>query len=670
MLVPDKDRPVVQARSNLLRMALRARLERDWDFFRGLPTETAEELRVVCDAFHEFYGFMNQRGQAKVLQDLGAIVDELTTDGWSETARNLLLQYYETVPVSPREFFSNPYYAGKFGEGLYPMNFRDLCWMCEVKNRILEVIMTGALRWGKTSIAVLMTIYRIYLLSLLRDPQAYFGLIHASSIRYGVFNVYKYKTSEMYDRLRNIIDDSPYFREKFPRLDQTISKRINLPKHVSIIEGADELAALGETLTGALLDEVNFMKIGKSKGVRERAEQSLGQAQKLYNAIRTRLRNQFVASPGTFAPYFMCVMSQRLAQTSFLERHIALHAHEEGVVVISRAIWDVQPPGTYCGKTFFLFCGDSSAGPRILSDEGFENIDDTSNVAEVPVEHLDDFKGSNISEAIRGIAGRATVAASGLFHRPDVIREAVDPNLVHPFRSPYVVLSTKAAFEIQHAAREDVLFEMYLSGNRPRLHPGDARVMHIDLAVTDCPAGIACVHRHVEGTMDAIFVDFMLQIIPPAEGYGEIDFDKIINFIRYLKTNGFRFHLVSFDKYQSRHSKQILEKMGTSVDFISVDETDDPYINLRGVFESHGIKMYEYPIVQDELARLEHDITARKVYKPYGSTKDVADALAGAVYGLIPGRKRPNKEKLLKTLPVGSPSVRFPMRVTEAIRNA
>lgn len=37
------------------------------------------------------------------------------------------------------------------------------------------------------------------------------------------------------------------------------------------------------------------------------------------------------------------------------------------------------------------------------------------------------------------------------------------------------------------------------------------------------------------------------------------------------------------------------------------------------------------------------------------NSKDVSDALAGAVYGLTPARKRVNKEKLHSRMPVGGP---------------
>jgi hypothetical protein len=992
MLRPEVDRPVVGKKRNLLQLALTARINGDDEFVAGLDPDLRREILKVYSSFDEVANLVRAEDFQHLRDSIPRIVDELMLDGWSETAAGIVTQDYKDIPVTPRQFLTDPYYAGRFGEGLYPVNFRDACWLLNPKNRVFEVVLTGSTRWGKdqpltselitsdglkkmgdittndlvagrdgyfypvtgvypqgardvytvtfsdgqvvrcgaehlwsvftksdkhyrrplrtktlrelssdlhyrdgsnkwfvpvadpiqwserhlllhpylagvlignggltqntpilttsdrellhwvaallppgvqanhkgrytyslssgtrggksnplmqalkaldmchpahekrvpkdylygsvqqrayllqglmdtdgsvedsnnkleystqsprlaadvrflveslggvcrylvgptagrdryrlrlalpswlcpfqltrkknhyrpraryapssaivsvahsgveetqcistsapgglyltdhcvvthnTTLATIMAGYRIYLLSLLRDPQGFFGLMHGSSIRYGIFNIFKYKTGDMHLRIQAIIDECPYFVEKFPRLSGERSKELILPDHVSIVEGATELHALGETFIGGILDEVNFMRSAKGRS-RAHAEESLGQAQKLYGAIRGRLRNQFVASPGTAAPYFMCLLSQRRAQTDFLEEHITKHGHEDGVAVISRSIWDVQPEGTYkSGKTFRVFCGDDTAEPRILAEDEDEGDQvDEANVITAPLEHKPDAE-HNIEDFIRNIAGRATVAASGLFHRPEVIYNNYDENLVHPFQTKSMVISTNSSVRIKDAVREDIMFETHLNHYRPRLHPEAGRVMHIDLAVTGCSVGIACVHMWTppQGGMPLTYLDFAFRIDPPPYGRGEVDFDKIIEFVEYLHGNHYTFQMVSLDKYQSRHFVQKLHKMGIEADFVSVDESDDPYINLKGVYESGIIRTYPYEPLETELRHLSHDITAKKVFKPLNGSKDVSDALCGAVYGLIPPRKRANKLEMQQRLPVG-----------------
>lgn len=650
MLRPSVTEHVQDINRSVLLDALVAKAGGDGETFAaGLPQDIRPVILELQDAYDRLLGLLPDYARPAVLAKLSRIVDELVVDGWSPTAAAEALTHYEDVPVSPDVFFSDPYYAGEFGEGLYPVNFRDLCWLANPENRIMETILTGCIRWGKTTLAVYVLTYRLYLLLLLREPSVYFGLARDSNLRYGIFSLYKYKTNEMEERLRTVVDESPYFQQNCPRLNQKQSRQLHFPKHISILIGSTQLHLLGETMVGAVLDEINFMASPKITGKsRAAAKVELGQAQTLYTALRTRLRNQFVKSPGTAVPYFMCLMSERRAQTDFLEQHILEHGHEPGVAVISRAIWDVQPPGTYSGKTFFVFCGDTLNAARMLGPE--ETPADDTNTVEVPEEHREDFK-DNLEDAIRRVAGRATVAASNLFGRPEVIGEAFDEKVMHPFTQEEITLSTGDDTEIASYVREEVLFRHEMSGLQPRTDPGVHRVMHVDLSATTTSTGIACVHMRTEGLDYKVIVDFMLRVNPPLRISGhEIDFEKIITFVRYLQKNGFVFALVSFDKYQSRHSAQILRKSGTEVAYISVDETDDPYVNLRGLFESHRISMYEYPPVVDELRHLEHDITRRKVLKAQNKLKDVADALAGSCFGLIPERTRPRPSKMLEQI--------------------
>ena len=514
MFRPDSDQVILPQRQALLRMAVTAHMNNDAEFITGIEPVLRTAILQIYSALDELVSLVRASGRDLLQEQLSRIIDEVVTDGWSETAYNLVLQDYKDIPVTARTFLTDTYYAGAFGEGLYPVNFRDVCWILNPKNKVFELVLTGSTRWGKTTLAIMAMAYRIYLLSQLRDPQRFFGLMRGSSIRYGIFNIFKYKNGEMHQRLSSVIDSVPYFKDQFARTNLQGGREIKLPNHVSVVEGSTELHALGETFIGAILDEVNFMQSAKGRA-RSNAQESLGQAQKLYGAIRGRLRNQFVNSPGSTAPYFMSLLSQRRAQTDFLEEHIAEHGHEKGVCVLSRAIWDVQKPGTYSGKKFYVFCGDSTATGRILQDS--EMLDyESSNIIEAPVEHKEDAE-NDIDDFIRNIAGRATVAASALMRIPETIEGAHDPNLRHPFASEWVVLSNQSTFELEHAVSKEIMFRTVDNRFQPRLHPEDTRVMHLDLSSTECSAGMACVHMHEDGF---IYLDFVLRIDPPPRAPG------------------------------------------------------------------------------------------------------------------------------------------------------
>jgi hypothetical protein len=386
--------------------------------------------------------------------------------------------------------------------------------------------------------------------------------------------------------------------------------------------------------------------------------EELGQAQKLYNAVRERARMQFFSCPGGVAPWLLCLLSQRRAQTDFLEEHIRKHGQDEGTCVISRAIWEVKPSGTYSGKTFCIVLGDLYRPSYILPEK--EQPPHDAVCIYPPIEHKPDFE-SDLDEAIRNVAGRATAAASALFRDPSCINECVDDLCVHPFAGPGVILGTTMPLTLQETVVQEAMFQIQEGGKRPRLHPDAPRVMHVDLAATDCSAGMACVHMAMgpDTITPYIWLDFVLEIVPPPKNQGQIDYEKIVQFIIWLRNNGFVFAHVSFDQYQSQHSQIILNKAGIATKYISVDTTDEPYTNLRGLFQARRIRIYRHEKLLRELAQLEHDITVRKVFKPSIGSKDISDGLAGACYGLMPTKPKHGSKTQIVPTAVG-PSILLP----------
>ena len=189
----------------------------------------------------------------------------------------------------------------------------------------------------------------------------------------------------------------------------------------------------------------------------------------------------------------------------------------------------------------------------------------------------------------------------------------------------------------------------------PRLNPTYPRFIHIDLALTGDSVGIAMGHtsgivQHkkindygiIEEKKDPfIIIDFMLRIKPPSGS--EIDFSKIRAFVLYLQKCGYQIDKVSFDDWQSRDSRQILEKNGFATATVSMDRSDSQYKVLRGAFFDRRIGVYKYEPFIGEVLDLEYDSQAHKVDHPIKASsannglngkgaKDVADAVCGVVW--------------------------------------
>jgi hypothetical protein len=133
-----------------------------------------------------------------------------------------------------------------------------------------------------------------------------------------------------------------------------------------------------------------------------------------------------------------------------------------------------------------------------------------------------------------------------------------------------------------------------------------------------------------------VFVDFFCCIKAPK--MDEISFEKIRQFIVWLRDNmNYPIVRVSYDSWQSVHSIQLLQENGFDAETISVDRTDEPYMELQSAFVEGRIMKPPFSIVDDELRNLEHDILVARgqVDHPMGGSKDVSDSLAGAYWSAL-----------------------------------
>ena len=123
---------------------------------------------------------------------------------------------YLWPPVSVQEFVEGKQYLGNILRGnIFPKILNDLIELFE--GRYSEVLLTGAIGWGKSLMAEVGIAYDIYKVSCLKNPADAFGLIPNSNIAFINVSVDKRQaTKVLFGGIGNLIRKSPYFREKFP----------------------------------------------------------------------------------------------------------------------------------------------------------------------------------------------------------------------------------------------------------------------------------------------------------------------------------------------------------------------------------------------------------------------------------------------------------------------
>ena len=567
---------------------------------------------------------MNQPNLKRFMEENDMSRDELNTV--LNHIRNRRFELNKEI-VGPEEFFCSPEYMNA-EKVLYPVILEALIEICS--GRYEECLLSGGIGAGKSTIAVYVMAWTLYTLSCYKSPQLSFGLDPASEllIVFQSLNASLAKAVD-YNRFRALIEQSPYFQRYFP-FDKNIESELRFPNRIVVkpVSG-EETAAIGQNCISAIIDEINFMEITE-KSKKSIDGGTYNQALALYNSISRRRKSRFMS--GGKLPGMICIVSSKRYPGQFTDEKEAeaerqlQETGESNIYVYDKTIWEVKP-WEFSGKTFNLFVGDATRKPRILNDE-VPNIKDKYLVKQIPIEYKDEFH-RDIYGALRDIAGQSTLSRHPFLMNIDAVSAC--------FNNTRSILS-----------REDVDFEnTKLKILKKLIHNLQyPRFVHIDLAISGDSAGMAMgyvdkfvkINRGDEiEILPHIVMDFTLQIIPPKGG--EIVFSKVRNIIYVLSNLGMPIKWISFDQFQSKDSMQILMQKGYTVGQQSMERTPVPYEMLKNALYDGRVSIPEHSRLLHELKTLERDSQTGKIDHAIQSSNDIADALAGVVYGLTMRRE-------------------------------
>lgn len=614
------------------------------DISRLLPTVKYEDLTETDSAMvKELLEYLEATGDSGVLDDIFALD-------------------YDTTPVTPHEFLTSKRYMGPFTDALYPKWREELFYVLDPKNQINEWIIYGSIGTGKTSAACVAQLYKLYWLTCMKSPQRIFGLAEHFPVYFAFFSITKGKAEDAINaKFQGMMNMSPYFRERLPKNPRKVFLQgaanlfgagykehpkkddlfeLVLPHNLHLLFGSQTQHALSLDVFSATLDEMNFR--GKKSVSEEEDENS---AQKLYHQVRTRIESRF--KNAGYNPGLVINISSARSSDSFVEQRIqeVRQNNITNVHVSDFALWDVKP-GRYGSKTFKIFVSSGFRSSRILEEEEVvTDLREGEQIIDVPESFRSSFE-SGLDAAIRDIAGVPTAAINKLFKRREIILEA-NGKYVNPIQPETLEIGLQSGLEVSDFFDVDSV-SRYDNMQRHLLHyPRAGRFVHVDLARNGDCAGITglCIpfyyYKNLPHTDDNrekvtlklpfIFVDFHCRIKAPK--LDEIAFEKVRQFVVWLRDNmNYSVVRVSYDSWQSVHSMQLLKENGFEVETISVDRTDEPYMELLSAFVEKRIMKPPFSFVDKELRDLEHDLSAAKgsVDHPRNSSKDVSDSLAGA----------------------------------------
>ena len=598
-------------------------------------------------------------------------LENLVTD-FSEIFR------YGSPPVPIQQFLDDDFYFGKIAKDLYPANRADLEDIFDPKNTYLEVILTGATSIGKTFMASIAVCYIIYQLSCFKNPHKWLGASPASPIVLINMSINAQKAKEViFTRVKTMVDISPYFKDVFKRdmrlVDSLVWRLSGEEEDIKNRTGAqiqfkpgtgDSLSALGDDIYAGIGDELNFFRVV------EKSKRAYGEAfdpaQRLYDVISRRMKGRFSKQGMALGKFFL--LSSAQYPDDFIERRIK-EAEESGelgktVKVIRKSIWEakkgvtIQGMPVFSDKTFRVEVGSSVRGSRFLDkydkktgqiiDCGLTDI--TGKVLFVPVELYDDFE-RDIEGAVRDFGGEVTRAIQPFFSDVASILSVVSDDIPHPWSKEICTSGDGSYLEIGK------IFEKTSSGVwQLKRNPAKFRYAHVDLGKSVDAAGVAIVHicgwkkitkQGVEYDVPIYETDLLLRIQAPVGG--EIQFSAIREIFYLLRDYGMHFGKITYDQFQSTDSIQELRGRNFPVDLLSVDRDIAPYQYLKDCFSNKQLIIYRYDPVLLELMRLEKK--ENKVDHPPGGSKDVSDALCGAVWNAYTDAAHFSEKDIFARLP-------------------
>lgn len=583
------------------------------------------------------------------------ILEELSDKGYSQTLEQVYLVDFKEVPVSIDRFLCDPEYLGASndcGNQIYPGWWDAYHSVFDSQSDIYEVLLSGATRIGKTSSAVSMMCYMTYLLMCYRNPQKYFGLKEVSRATIAFANLTKeLALSVAFREYNDTLLISPWFN-RHGKFTQSDTKPVFIPEgnQIEISAASSGSMLLGKQLWCCLMDEVNFAKANIKNIDKAKVDMKA-----MYDTANARITGTFKLNGKIYGKMITC--SSKNTDNDYLSEHIEkqLDAGNKHMYIFDRPQWEVLPSYRFGTEKFYITVGDRYKRGFVVPDENSDEAhlqeyrNEGYQVLEVPADYKPNFR-ADYDIALRDIAGISVIGAMGF-----ITQEMITPNISetrqNPFFEDYYEIGVQDADTLERHFHVEVV-----PSELKRLSMN----IHIDFAEVSDHIGIAGGVRDGDKvvfdplTEKKITMPFFREVFQVAIGAPRGDrmsFQKVINFIVWLKKNGFNIGIISTDQYQSSYVRENLTQQGFTCEKVSVDKTEDPYIGLRNLLQDQRIDLIKHDLQEIELINLQrvngiinHPPQSNSTtsvpclangYNSKGIGKDCADALCGCMTTLI-----------------------------------
>jgi hypothetical protein len=467
------------------------------------------------------------------------------------------------------------------------------------KNEVILQLGKGS---GKDFTSTVACSYIVYKLLCLKEPARYFGKPAGDAI--DIINVAinaQQAKNVFFKGFKSKIERSPWFAGKF----NAKAESIEFDHSITVYSGHSERESHeGLNLILAVLDEISgfAQEIGTGNDQGKTADN-------IYKAFRASVDSRF-PDLGKVA----LLSFPRYPGDFISTRYDDVIAEKDVVHKTHKFIMNPDLPENAEGNSLEIEWDEDT----IISYKypGMFALKRPTWVVN-PTRQIDDFKlafYTDIGDAMQRFACVPTFASDAFFKQQDKVRACMT------IRNP-----------IDNSKRFDETFKP---------DPNKKYYVHADLAQKHdkCAVAIAHVEKWVsvqvmkdyEQVVPMVIVDAVVYWEPKIEG--PVNLSEVKQWIQNLRRQGFDIGMVSFDRWQSFDIQNELKAVGIRTETVSV---------AKKHYEDMAMLVYEERLAMPAIELLFEELTELKIMKnnrvdhPRKLSKDLADAVCGAVFGAI-----------------------------------
>jgi hypothetical protein len=467
------------------------------------------------------------------------------------------------------------------------------------KNEVILQLGKGS---GKDFTSTVACAYIVYKLLCLKDPARYFGKPAGDAI--DIINVAinaQQAKNVFFKGFKTKIERSPWFAGKYnPKAES-----IEFDKSITVYSGHSERESHeGLNLILAVLDEISGFatEVGTGNDQGKTADN-------IYKAFRASVDSRF-PDLGKVA----LLSFPRFPGDFISAKYDAAIAEKEVVAKTHRFIMNPDLPETQDGNYLDIEWDEDT----IVSYKypGVFALKRPTWVVN-PTRKIDDFKlafFTDMGDAMQRFACIPTFSSDRFFKQTDKVKAAMT------IRNP---LDSIRRFDESFKPDPDKIY--YVHADLAQKHDKCAvAIAHVDKWVN------IQVLKDYQQIAPVVVVDAVAWWEPRTEG--PVNLSEVKQWIQNLRRQGFNIGMVSFDRWQSFDIQNELKQVGMRTETVSVAKKH--YEDMAMLVYEERLAMPMIDLLFEELTELKI-MNNNKVDHPRKKSKDLADAVCGAVFGAI-----------------------------------